>query len=78
MNINNNSLDSATPIKKQWKEPQIFLIAQNDVESKHLPYIKEGTGHYGPVGGGKSGTFFNGPGTKSTSGGGLHHKSLIS
>jgi len=72
MNINNNNLGLSTPVKKQWASPEIVLIAQNEVEAKHLPYIKESTGKYI----GK--TFYNKAGTLGTIGSGAAHKSLIS
>jgi len=79
MDATNNTPYSTKPVKKQWKEPEIFLISYNDVETKHLPYIKESTGHFGK--GTKAGTFYHGPATKSltgTVGGGAKHNSLIS
>ena len=72
----NKKPDSITPIKKQWQCPEIFLIARNDVETKHLPYIREGTGHFGT--GPHAGTFFSKNGLSSTLGGGLRHNSLVS
>ena len=38
-------------IKKQWKKPEIFLIATKDenyIEAKHLPRLHEGTVHFVP------------------------------
>jgi len=45
MNITNNTPTSMNPIKKQWKEPQIILIAQNDIEAKHNITLAEHTLH---------------------------------
>jgi len=50
---------SASKIKKTWQKPDFYLLATDDVNAKHYPSVREGTGHV-IINGNGSSVFVNG------------------